>query len=204
MWRTVTGYVDSTDDSFYYPTGTELAPSYAKFDTDGEFDEDVTGEDAVAVAEAIAAGTYTLDDRLVQLGAENNIKDEYINLDGTTAGWEKVGSTELDLSDYVRFEDLVPITQNELIDMWKDNGVVTVDSATVTVAPNGTETVIVTAHTGALSVASSSNNIATASIEGTTITINGWGEGNATITVTSAATSDYRVAETTIEVTVTA
>ena len=33
--------------------------------------------------------------------ATNNIKDEYINLDGTTAGWELIGDTEIDLSDYV-------------------------------------------------------------------------------------------------------
>ena len=31
----------------------------------------------------------------------SNVKDEYINLDGTTAGWEKIGDTEIDLSDYV-------------------------------------------------------------------------------------------------------
>lgn len=31
----------------------------------------------------------------------SNVKDEYINLDGTSAGWEKIGDTEIDLSDYV-------------------------------------------------------------------------------------------------------
>lgn len=31
----------------------------------------------------------------------SNIKDEYINLDGTTAGWEKIGDTDIDLSGYV-------------------------------------------------------------------------------------------------------
>lgn len=31
----------------------------------------------------------------------SNVKDEYINLDGTTAGWEKIGDTEIDLSNYV-------------------------------------------------------------------------------------------------------
>lgn len=31
----------------------------------------------------------------------NNTKDEYINLDGTTTGWEKIGSTDVDLSGYV-------------------------------------------------------------------------------------------------------
>ena len=35
-----------------------------------------------------------------------NVKDEYINLDGTSAGWEKIGSTEIDLSDYVTTSDL--------------------------------------------------------------------------------------------------
>ena len=31
----------------------------------------------------------------------DNVKDEYINLDGTSAGWEKIGDTEIDLSGYV-------------------------------------------------------------------------------------------------------
>lgn len=31
----------------------------------------------------------------------NNAKDEYINLDGTSSGWEKIGDTEVDLSGYV-------------------------------------------------------------------------------------------------------
>lgn len=31
----------------------------------------------------------------------SNIKDEYINLDGTTSGWELIGSTSIDLSGYV-------------------------------------------------------------------------------------------------------
>ena len=35
-----------------------------------------------------------------------NIKDEYINLTGTSEGWEKIGSTEIDLSDYVTDEEL--------------------------------------------------------------------------------------------------
>lgn len=36
----------------------------------------------------------------------NNIKDEYINLDGTSAGWELIGDTEIDLSGYVTTSDL--------------------------------------------------------------------------------------------------
>lgn len=38
--------------------------------------------------------------------SEKNIKDEYINLDGTTAGWEKIGSTDVDLTGYVTTADL--------------------------------------------------------------------------------------------------
>ena len=36
----------------------------------------------------------------------SNIKDEYINLDGTTTGWEKIGSTDIDLSGYVTITQL--------------------------------------------------------------------------------------------------
>lgn len=35
-----------------------------------------------------------------------NVKDEYINLDGTTSGWELIGSTSIDFSDYVTVERL--------------------------------------------------------------------------------------------------
>lgn len=34
------------------------------------------------------------------LTSSSNIKDEYINLDGTSTGWEKIGDTEIDLSNY--------------------------------------------------------------------------------------------------------
>ena len=36
----------------------------------------------------------------------SNVKDEYINLDGTTSGWELIGSTAIDLSGYVTTSDL--------------------------------------------------------------------------------------------------
>ena len=35
-----------------------------------------------------------------------NVKDEYINLDGTVSGWECIGSTSVDLTDYVTNEAL--------------------------------------------------------------------------------------------------
>ena len=36
----------------------------------------------------------------------SNVKDEYINLDGTTSGWEKIGTTDVDLSGYLRTSDV--------------------------------------------------------------------------------------------------
>jgi len=36
----------------------------------------------------------------------SNVKDEYVNLDGTSAGWELIGSTSIDLSNYVTTTDL--------------------------------------------------------------------------------------------------
>ena len=36
----------------------------------------------------------------------SNIKDEYINLDGTTSGWEKIGETSMDLSGYLKTTDI--------------------------------------------------------------------------------------------------
>ena len=36
----------------------------------------------------------------------SNTKDEYINIDGTSAGWELIGSTAIDLSDYVTDAEL--------------------------------------------------------------------------------------------------
>lgn len=35
----------------------------------------------------------------------SNAKDEYINLNGTTTGWELIGSTKLDLSGYLKSAD---------------------------------------------------------------------------------------------------
>ena len=49
----------------------------------------------------------------------NNTKDEFINIDGTTNGWEKIGSTQIDLSNYITFDDLVAITSSELDAMWE-------------------------------------------------------------------------------------
>lgn len=59
---------------------------------------------------------------LVTVNAElkdlDNIKDEYINLDGTTAGWELIGSTAMDLSNYVQKDEMIPITAAQITALW--------------------------------------------------------------------------------------
>lgn len=47
------------------------------------------------------------------ISQEDNIKDEYINLDGTTEGWEKIGDTEIDLSNYIQVSDTVGLLKND-------------------------------------------------------------------------------------------
>ena len=40
-----------------------------------------------------------------QKSTAKNVKDEYINIDGTTNGWELIGSTSVDLSGYLKSAD---------------------------------------------------------------------------------------------------
>jgi len=51
-------------------------------------------------------------------GSGTNTKDEYITvLDGSTYRWEKIGTTDIDLSGYVQSSDLVPISNEEIDDI---------------------------------------------------------------------------------------
>jgi len=92
--------------------------------------------------------------------------------------------------------------RNLEIVMARQTGELTLSANTATLTSVGdTETVSVTAHTGELSAVSSDEDVATVSINGTTITIEEVAAGSATITVTSAATGDYDEATATISVT---
>ena len=119
------GYSDGTSNAdMYVSTGSALTPSYDKYEYDTTdaiyiFDSAVTGSDAEEIAGYITAGTYVASYFEAYSKEESrNIKDEYINLDGTTAGWEKIGDTELDLTNYVQFNDLVAITAAEVTNLW--------------------------------------------------------------------------------------
>ena len=91
-----------------------------------------------------------------------------------------------------------------VIEMARQTGTLTLGASSASLTSVGdTETVSVTAHTGELSVASSNEEVAKATVSGTTITIEEVAAGSATITVTSAATGDYAEASATISVTCT-
>ena len=92
--------------------------------------------------------------------------------------------------------------RNLEIVMARQVGELTLSASTATLTSVGdTETVSVTAHTGELSAVSSDEEVATVSVNGTTITIEEVAAGSATITVKSAATGDYEEATATITVT---
>ena len=43
----------------------------------------------------------------------DNVKDEYINLDGTSEGWEKIGDTQIDLSNYIQKSQTAGLIRND-------------------------------------------------------------------------------------------
>lgn len=59
----------------------------------------------------------------------NNVYDEYINTDGTTAGWEKIGDTEVDLSNYYTITQVDNLLANK-VDKVSGKGLSTNDFTT--------------------------------------------------------------------------
>lgn len=124
--KSITGYYDGTvNNPVYISTGTTLAPAFDKYEYDADFgiyifSEEITGTDAETIQGYIDNSTYSEITVNAESRESNNIKTEYINLDGTVNGYEKIGDTAIDLSDYVKFENLIPITSAELAAMWED------------------------------------------------------------------------------------
>lgn len=111
---------DLTNDSgFITDTVNNLANYYLKSET-------YTQAEVDALIAAVKNGrfiyvstlpTTDIDTKAIYLVPKaspetSNIKDEYINTDGTTAGWEKIGDTQMDLSDYVTETELTTALQN--------------------------------------------------------------------------------------------
>lgn len=124
--ETLSGYemVDSSTTYFAVLIGTALSHVYDIYvDSGSGFNFDHTATTAVEI-ETIDTGieehTYTAATETVPSKELNNVKTEWINLDGTVNGWEKIGETSIDLREYVKFENLVPLTTQELEAMWAD------------------------------------------------------------------------------------
>lgn len=123
-----------------------------------------------------------------------NVKDEYINLDGTSFGWELIGSTAIDLSGYVTDTDLATAladytTTTDLTTLLAGKadtadmpgiattlvaGLVKPDGTTITVAADGTISSV--GGTGQM-------------LTGTLLAA-GWSNKSQTITVTGLKASD--------------
>ncbi len=120
----VNGYYNGTANSdVYVSAGDDTTPAYDKYTYDSTagyyiFAENVTGADAETIKGYIDDDTYSAVTVNAVSRENQNIKTEYINLDGTTSGWEKIGDTELDLSGYIKYEDLTEITLAEINAMW--------------------------------------------------------------------------------------
>ena len=84
----------------------------------------------------------------------------------------------------------------------KANGSLTLSASSGTSTNSSNVYFTVSGNTGTLSVSSSNNNIATASISGNKVTVKPVATGNATITVTSAASTNYNAKSATYTVTV--
>ena len=121
---TLAGYSDGTTNAdMYVDTGTVSVPVYDKYIYNSnigcyKFNSTITGTDATTISGYISGGIYTESSFDAESRESNNIKTEYINLDGTVNGWEKIGDTEIDLSGYVQYENLTEVTLAEINQMW--------------------------------------------------------------------------------------
>jgi len=112
----------SNDNGFINNLVNDLANYYKKSETYTQAEIDtriaaITTLDIQAVnalpTEDISTTTIYLVPK--QTPSSQDVKDEYINLDGTTAGWEHIGTTEIDLSNYVTTSDLTTALQSYVL-----------------------------------------------------------------------------------------
>ena len=88
--------------------------TYTKTETDNAIADavgDITGIDFQVVSSLPATGVKGTIYLLSNSGSGQNIYDEYIFVNNK---WEKIGTTETDLSDYIKYTDLVEATETEI------------------------------------------------------------------------------------------
>ena len=125
--ETLSGYTGTSSGTttFVVMIGTALSHVYDVYTGTSistlEFDHTASTTSEIEEIDGyIDDHTYASTSATVPSKELNNVKTEWINLDGTSNGWEKIGETSIDLRAYVKFENLVPITTQELEAMWAD------------------------------------------------------------------------------------
>ena len=120
----------------------------------------------------------------------SNTYDEYINLDGTTAGYEKIGSTDIDLSDYVTTTDLNTALVNYTTTTDLNTllgGYIAKSNTTGLVKNDGTIDTNTYALASAIPGIATASTVGTVKPDGTTITV----DANGTISSSGGDLSNY-------------
>lgn len=103
-----TNVSDLTNDADYQ-TGTEVAQAIE------DALADITGIDFQIVQTLPASGVKGTIYLVSHGGTAPDVYDEYVWIVVSgTGSWEKIGTTQIDLSNYVQFTDLTPITNQEI------------------------------------------------------------------------------------------
>lgn len=112
---------DLTNDSgFITNTVNNLVNYYTKAQTysQSEVDTLIAAAKNGRFIAVTALPTTDIDTKAIYLVPSSdpeagNVKDEYINLDGTSSGWELIGSTAIDLSGYVQKSQTAGLLKND-------------------------------------------------------------------------------------------
>ena len=194
---------DLTNDSgFITNTVNNLVNYYLKTETYSKTEVDallqaITTLDIQAVSQLPTTNISTTTIYLVpkQDPQVPDVKDEYINLDGTTSGWELIGNTQIDLSNYVTTSDLTTALQSYATKAYVDgligdlSALTTTDKSSVVAAINELNNAIVVSRvTASSAIEVPTTNITQFTIPATKsgykpIGIVGWGasSGNSNI-----------------------
>lgn len=98
----------ANDTGFVTSTVNNLANYYLKTQTytQAEVNALISAISTITISVVQTLPTTDIQTNVIYLTPKpsvqtNNVYDEYVNTTGTTAGWEKIGDTEIDLSNYV-------------------------------------------------------------------------------------------------------
>ena len=137
---------DLTNDSgFITNTVNNLANYYTKSQTYSQSEVDAliaAAKNGRFIAVATLPAT-DIDTKAIYLVPSSdpeagNLKDEYINTDGTSAGWELIGSTAIDLSGYVQKSQTAGLLKNDGTVNTTIEGAVSANTSAITAIKDGT------------------------------------------------------------------